>query len=72
MSIFNLISSSTLGWKGNQPPSQAIVPDSLHFSSSVYGDPSFSSYSQKWLRLLKPTKLGAARNPKKYLDTKPQ
>jgi hypothetical protein len=72
MSIVNLISDSTLGWKGKQPPSQAIVPDSLHFSSSVYGDPAFSSYKQEWIRKLKPTRLAGPRKPVKYLDNLPK
>ena len=72
MSIFNLIKTTKLGYAGQQPPSTAIIPDTIHDASSIWNSPAFSSYSQSWLRKLKPTRLAAPQNPDKYLDHLPQ
>jgi hypothetical protein len=71
MSIKDTIKQSSLNYQGNQPPSQAIVPDTLNNQSSIWGTPGFGTYAAAWLRKLKPTKLAAPRNPTKYLDNKP-
>jgi len=72
MSIFNLIKTTKLGYAGGNPPSMAIQPDTLHFSSSVTGNPAFGSYKQSWLRKLKPTRLAGNPNPTRYTDNPPQ
>jgi len=71
MSIFDSISKSKLGYKGLSPESMAIVPDTLHFSSSVFGTPGFNTYTKAWLRKLRPTKLAGPFTPTKYLDNPP-
>jgi hypothetical protein len=72
MSIFDLIKTTKLGYAGQQPPSTAIQPDTIHAASSVWGSPSFSGYKEAWLRKLKPTRLAAPEFPDKYLDHLPQ
>jgi len=73
MSLIDLWPTTKLGYAGGQPQPFELGPNStLHYHSSLDGQPPFSSYSDAYLRGLQPTKLGPMGEPYKYLDHLPK
>lgn len=72
--LFDLIPTSNLGYKGGQPPYFDLGKNStLHNLSSLDNEPPFSSYADPYLRTLTPTHLSPGTlNPVKYLDNPPK
>jgi hypothetical protein len=69
MGLKKLIPTSKLGYRGLQPPSFPLGPNStVHNTSSIYGTPSFGTYTSTYLRRQKPTKLAGPQNPNRYVS----
>jgi hypothetical protein len=73
-SILELLPSTHLGYGGKTPSQFEMGADStLHYMSSLNGNPPFSSYSDPYLKRQHPTKLSLGTlNPPKYLDNPPK
>lgn len=72
MSLIDLWPTTKLGYAGGRPNDFELGPTStLHYESSLNGQPPFTSYSSAYLRTLQPTKLGPGI-PVKYLDNPPK
>lgn len=73
-SLFQLLPTSKFGFGGRKPANFDLGPGStLDYTSSVDGNPLFTSYADPYLRTKTPTKLsrGLKRLPH-YLDNPPQ
>ena len=70
------VKDTNLGYKGGRPADFELGVDSgLHNTTSVNGDPAFSSYKSPVIRQQKPTRLAPKTPPRgtpaKYLDNPP-